>query len=133
MARRPHDKTARFELRCSPKELEAWRIASTVSGMPLSKFIRKCVEHYLSNGNSYNASVRRPLLSKIATIHRADSRQANPVLIRQLAAIGNNLNQIAHWANAHKSRQEAKLVEEEVQRTRKALEKLLNGGGNYAD
>ena len=133
MARRPHDKTARFELRCSPQELEAWRIASTVSGMSLSNFIRKCVEHYLGNGKSHNASVRRPLLSKIATKHHANLRQADPVLIRQLAAIGNNLNQVAHWANAHKSCHEAKPVEEEVRRTRKTLEKLLNSGGNYAD
>ena len=133
MARRPHEKTARFELRCSPQELETWRVASTALGMSLSNFIRKCVEHYLGNGSSHSASKSHSFSFKIATKHHADFRQANPVLIRQLAAIGNNLNQIAHWANAHKSRQEAKLVEEEVQRTRKALEKLLNGGGNYAD
>ena len=133
MARHPHDKTARFELRCSPKEVEAWRIASTVTGMSLSNFIRKCVEHYLSNGDSHNAPVGRPVPSKIFKKHSVHFRPADPTLIRQLAAIGNNLNQIAHWANAHKSRQESKPVEEEVRRTRKALEKLLNSGGNYAD
>lgn len=133
MARRPHEKTARFELRCSPQELESWRAASMNLDMSLSQFIRKCVEHYLSNGDSHNAPVGRPVPSKIFKKHSVHFRPADPVLIRQLAAIGNNLNQIAHWTNAHKSRQEAKPVEEEVRRTREALEKLFNSGGYYAD
>ena len=32
-------------------------------------------------------------------------------LLRELAAIGNNINQIAHWANAHKSIHEPEIVE----------------------
>ena len=32
-------------------------------------------------------------------------------LIRELAAIGNNINQIAHWANARKSIYEPEIVE----------------------
>lgn len=33
------------------------------------------------------------------------------VLLRELAAIGNNINQIAHWANAKKSIREAEVIE----------------------
>ena len=35
-------------------------------------------------------------------------------LLRELAAIGNNINQIAHWANAQKSIREAEIVEAAV-------------------
>lgn len=35
-------------------------------------------------------------------------------LLRELAAIGNNVNQIAHWANAQKSIHEAEIVEAAV-------------------
>lgn len=35
-------------------------------------------------------------------------------LLRELSAIGNNINQIAHWANAQKSIREAEIVEAAV-------------------
>ena len=35
-------------------------------------------------------------------------------LLRELAAIGNNINQIAHWANARKSIHEPEIVEAAV-------------------
>ena len=35
-------------------------------------------------------------------------------LLRELAAIGNNVNQIAHWANARKSIHEAEIVDAAV-------------------
>lgn len=35
-------------------------------------------------------------------------------LLRELAAIGNNINQIAHWANAKKSIHEAEIVEASI-------------------
>lgn len=37
-------------------------------------------------------------------------RRTDPALIRQLARIGNNLNQIARWANTYKSDAEAEAV-----------------------
>ena len=133
MARRPNEKTARFELRCSPQELKAWRTTANNCDMSLARFVRECVTQHLPSESQHDCSVSRPVPSKIFTKHPVHFRPTDPALLRQLAAIGNNLNQIAHWANAHKSRQEAKPVEEEVGRTRKALENLLNSGGNYAD
>lgn len=35
-------------------------------------------------------------------------------LLRELSAVGNNINQIAHWANAQKSIREAEIVEAAV-------------------
>ena len=47
-------------------------------------------------------------------------------LLRELSAIGNNINQIAFWANAQKSVREAEIVDAAVL-TRKAWELVKNG------
>lgn len=47
-------------------------------------------------------------------------------LLRELSAIGNNINQIAYWANARKSIREAELVDAAVL-AKKAWELVKNG------
>ena len=47
-------------------------------------------------------------------------------LLRELSAIGNNVNQIAYWANARKSIHETEIVDA-VQLVRKAWELVKNG------
>lgn len=47
-------------------------------------------------------------------------------LLRELSAIGNNINQIAYWANARKSIHEEEIVDA-VQLVRKAWELVKNG------
>ena len=47
-------------------------------------------------------------------------------LLRELSAIGNNVNQIAYWANARKSIHEAEIVDA-VHLVRKAWELVKNG------
>ena len=47
-------------------------------------------------------------------------------LLRELSAIGNNINQIAYWANAQKSIHEAEIIDA-VQLVRKAWELVKNG------
>lgn len=49
-----------------------------------------------------------------------------PKLLRELSAIGNNINQIAYWANAQKSIHEAEIVDAAVL-ARKAWELVKNG------
>ena len=91
-------------MRCAPEELERWRCVAAGHGCSLARYIRIC----LNRGS-----------------HLSRKAHADPALIRQIAAIGNNLNQIAHWANAHKSQQDAKPVEEGVEAVRKELTALL--------
>lgn len=114
MAKRKKIRTERFELRCSQEELELWQRTASAHGVRLSQFARMLLtENYLE------------LLRITENYPKSDKPQTDPALIRQIAAIGNNLNQIAHWANTYKSQQEATTVAEEVQRTREALERLL--------
>ena len=47
-------------------------------------------------------------------------------LLRELSAIGNNVNQIAYWANAQKSISEAEIVDAAVL-ARRAWELVKNG------
>ena len=47
-------------------------------------------------------------------------------LLRELSAIGNNINQIAYWANAQKSIREAEIVDSVVL-ARRAWELVKNG------
>ena len=47
-------------------------------------------------------------------------------LLRELSAIGNNINQIAYWANAQKSIREAEIVDAAVL-ARRAWELVKNG------
>ena len=47
-------------------------------------------------------------------------------LLRELSAIGNNINQIAYWANATRSVREAEIVEAAVL-AKKAWELVKNG------
>lgn len=104
MAKRQNIHQARFELRCSVEELATWRCASAKHGVSLARYIRSCLN-------------RGPVLAK--------HPQADPALLRQIAAIGNNVNQIAFWCNAHKSKQEVRLVEEGIQAIRDELAALL--------
>ena len=47
-------------------------------------------------------------------------------LLRELSAIGNNINQIAYWANARKSIHEAEIIDAAVL-AKKAWELVKNG------
>ena len=47
-------------------------------------------------------------------------------LLRELSAIGNNVNQIAYWANARKSIHEAEIIDAAVL-AKKAWELVKNG------
>ena len=47
-------------------------------------------------------------------------------LLRELSAVGNNINQIAHWANAARSIRESEIVEAAVL-AHKAWELVKNG------
>jgi hypothetical protein len=75
------------------KEYQHLKVQAQLSGMGTDPFIRNLV-----------AGVQlRP---------RPPDEYA--ALLRELAAIGNNINQIAHWANAQKSIHESEIVEAAV-------------------
>lgn len=80
-----------IKLRVSEEERTRWLAKAKDAGVTLSALIRQGLE---------SAPVRRPR-------RRVET---DPALLRELARIGNNLNQIARWANRNKQGAEARGV-----------------------
>lgn len=68
------------KLRTTPEQRAAWYAKAEAKGVTFSDLARQTLD---------GATVRR----------RAQLRRVDPALLRQLARIGNNLNQLARWAN----------------------------------
>ena len=76
-------RTVRVHARVSPAELAEWRAKSAAVGVPLSDLLRQAMAR------------TRTWTAAAADVEREHTRQ--------VARIGNNLNQIARWANMHAS------------------------------
>ena len=83
-------RTVRVHVRVSPAELAAWRAKAATVGVPLSDLLRQAMAR------------TRTWTAAAADIERERTRQ--------IARIGNNLNQLARWANTHGSAVEAVAV-----------------------
>lgn len=83
-------KLSRIEIRLSPEEKASWEERASASGLNLSDLIRHAVE-----------GTKPPRRKRI---------DVDPALVRQVAQIGNNLNQLARWANRDKSKVDAMAV-----------------------
>ena len=83
-------------VKVSESEKDSWNRLAESSGLTLADLIRQQL-------GAADMVHREPV--KKRRIKRVD-----PALIRELAKIGNNLNQIARWANTHKSEADAVAV-----------------------
>lgn len=89
--------------RVTAAELAEWRAKAEAAGVTLSELLRQ--------------AMRR---TRAWTAAAADIERAR---VREIARIGNNLNQLARWANTHKTAAEAV----EVVTHLKAIERELAG------
>lgn len=80
---------AHIQLRCRSSEKSRWQDLAQSDGQSLSDWIRSQLD-----GSSANRRRRRRI-------------DVDPALIRQLAGISNNLNQLARWANTRRSAADA--------------------------
>lgn len=88
------ERTKWIHIRVTGEERVAWQSLARVHQLTLADLIRcKIGESQLTG--------RQPKRRK-RLCHQTD-----PIQIRELARIGNNLNQLARWANAYKSAAEA--------------------------
>ena len=101
-------KTRFVKLRVDDRELEEWKARAGESGMTLSGLLRK--------------AMRR--VKPFSPGHRHLLRERN----RQIARIGNNLNQIARWANTHKSAADTFEVTRHLIAIQRELERLARSG-----
>lgn len=86
-----------LKVRISPEEKEAWQAEAEAEGLTLANLVRARM------GGAAKVD-RAPKPEKRLT------RRADPVLLHAVGRVGSNLNQLARWANTHKSAAEAVLV-----------------------
>ena len=80
-------RTVVVAVRVTPTESAVWRAKAAATGVPLSALLRRAMAR------------TRTWTAPAAEVERERTRQ--------VARIGNNLNQIARWANTHKPAAEA--------------------------
>jgi len=77
----PRDKW--LHLKCTEAERDLWGQKAEAAGLTVADFLRDALG---------SATEKKP---------RARARKADPVLLAQVARVGNNLNQVAHWCNTY--------------------------------
>ena len=85
----------RVTVRVPEVEAVRWREAATAAGVSVSDWLRARAAAGQDTGP---VATGRPTPRKRA-LGRARVVRADPVVVEQLARIGNNLNQLARWAN----------------------------------
>ena len=103
-------RTVRLHARVSPAELADWRAKAAAAGVPLSDLLRQAMAR-----------------TRTWTAVAADAERERT---RQVARIGNNLNQLARWANRHASAVEAVEVIANLVAFERELRKLTRIGGD---
>ena len=106
-------RTVRVHARVSPAELADWRAKAAAVGVPLSDLLRQAMAR-----------------TRTWTAAAADAERER---IRQIARIGNNLNQLARWANANASAVDAVEVIANLVAFERELRKLTRIGGDGGD
>ena len=106
-------RTVRVHARVSPAELADWRAKSAAVGVPLSDLLRQAMAR-----------------TRIWTAATAEVERERT---QQVARIGNNLNQVARWANTNASGFEAVEVIVHLVDIARTLAGVARVGGDVDD
>ena len=90
-------RAATVRLRLKPAEQADWQAQAEAEGITLSDLIRK----RMGSARPTGIEPKR---------QRRTGRKADPALLAALGRVGNNLNQVAKWANTYKTDAEARQV-----------------------
>ena len=113
------NKTNHIGIRATDNEKLDWELIAHAEGLKVSQLARTLL-------NNYSNSASSDLRSVSSKARQMRSRQD---LIRQVARIGNNLNQIARWANTYKGAAEASQVIASLARIESSLLELESRAG----
>ena len=106
-------RSVEIHLRVSPAERAAWKAKAAAAGLPLSALLRQA----MARTQTWTA----PAMA-------IESERS-----RQIARIGNNVNQIARWANTHASPIEAVRITDRLKAVERSLRALARPGGEVRD
>ena len=90
-------RAATVRLRLKPAEQADWQAQAEAEALTLSDLIRK----RMGSARPTGIEPKR---------QRRTGRKADPALLAALGRVGNNLNQVAKWANTYKTDAEARQV-----------------------
>lgn len=99
-----------IKLRVSETERDSWNAKAKAKGLTLADYFRLLADEKPTN------------ISPVQQVKRRNFTKADPELLRQVAKIGNNLNQIARAVNSGES---LKVLEQLISIERK-LKELTN-------
>ena len=126
------NKTNHIGIRATDAEKLDWEIKAHSEGLKVSQLAR----HLLNNYSNSHGSNLRSASNKVGKVRSASSKvrsaQSRREFILQVARIGNNLNQIARWANTYKDAAEATQVIASLTRIESSLLEL-EGRGQKAE
>ncbi|MEL6578585.1 MAG: MobC family plasmid mobilization relaxosome protein [Cyanobacteria bacterium J06621_12] len=103
------NKTNHIGIRATDAEKLDWELKAHAEGLKTSQLARNLLNNY-SNDRRHKKRLTPSKVDKARSASLVRSAQSRQDLIRQVARIGNNLNQIARWANTHKGAAEATQV-----------------------
>ena len=106
-------RSVEIHLRVSPAERAAWKAKAAAAGLPLSALVRQA----MARTQTWTAPAR------------AVERERT----RQIARIGNNVNQLARWANTHASPIEAVRLMDRLRAVERALRALARPAPEHRD
>lgn len=95
--KKPERRTSTVKLRLKETEQIDWHEQADAEGITLSNLIRK----RMTGAKPTDVEPKKK---------RRMGRKADPALLAVLGRVGNNLNQIARWANTHTDAAEARQV-----------------------
>lgn len=97
-------KSSRLFVRCHADELAKWKEYASQHNLSFSSYVRSCLN-------------KGPKISHLVRVE--------PVVVRQLAAIGNNINQIARRVNISLTAKDRFMIEQFLIAIRHDLEQML--------
>lgn len=109
----------KISFRLSKSDGELWREKAKESDLNLGDWIRAQIK---LDGVD-------PVLTKKKTPRRGKPKKFTPVdpaLIAGVGRVGNNLNQVARWANTHKDKADAVQIIAHLIEIREAVERLVH-------
>ena len=108
------NKTNHIGIRATDAEKLDWELIAHAEGLKTSQLARLLLNNYSSSRGSRSRSCK------------VEAKRSRQELIQQVARIGNNLNQIARWANTYKGAAEATQVIASLTKIESALLELSN-------
>ena len=123
------NKTNHIGIRATDAEKLDWELIAHAEGLKVSQLARTLLNNYSKTHGSKSRSASNKVGKVRSPSSKVGDKRSRREFILQVARIGNNLNQIARWANTYKDAAEATQVIASLTKIESALLELSSGAG----